>query len=107
MTIYIHTTPDPVDEEPMRVQVTRWRCPFCGRSHSGRSRARQHIARCWYNPAARSCKTCVHFQEATGGCFNDPYCNCSSPESCSAGVDVGQALPVGCPLWKHLDREAL
>ncbi len=91
-----------VTVEPERVEVVRWRCPFCRRSHSGRGRAREHMTRCWFNPAARSCKTCVHFQEATSSCYADPSCNCASPEICSAGVDLEKLskLPIHCPKWE-------
>lgn len=48
--------------EPIPVTVTRYRCPHCSRSHAAKFRARQHIERCWYNPDARGCKTCRHFE---------------------------------------------
>lgn len=94
--------------EPVKVQVTRWRCPFCGRSHSGRGRAREHMARCWFNPAARSCKTCVQFQPAIDDCPGTPGCGCGNDEFCRAGLSVEvpsenrpdkTTFPVNCPLW--------
>lgn len=89
-------------DEPIRSVVVRWRCPFCGRSHSARTRTREHMARCWFNPAARSCKTCVHFRE-----------NWGNGEGCGRGLNVNVPtdrpgvfkLPTGCPLWE-LDPEA-
>lgn len=93
---------DVVTFEPVKVQVTRWRCPHCGRSHSVRTRARQHMARCWLNPDARSCKTCVNFREGWG--FGD---------SCAKGIDVNVPiehrpnvfkLPINCSEWE-LDPE--
>jgi hypothetical protein len=109
MTVYIHKSPESVDEEPVRVQVTRWRCPFCGRSHSGRSRARAHIARCWLNPGARSCKTCLNYEPESGNCGEYSCNGCGSAEFCHAGVEIPVpsedrpdrlVLPLHCPLWK-------
>lgn len=95
-------------DEPVRVQVTRWRCPHCGRSHSGRTRAQAHMARCWRNPAARSCKTCAHFQPAIDDCPGTPGCGCGNDEFCHQDLDVQIAVetrpgtftfPINCPLW--------
>lgn len=104
---------DVVSAEPVKVQVTRWRCPFCGRSHSGRGRARDHIGRCWRNPAVRSCKTCVNFDPGSNGC-GTPDCNCASGESCFKGLPVEvprenrpdrTTFPISCPLWEFLDED--
>lgn len=64
--------------EPLKVSVVRWKCPTCGRNHSAKSRAVTHMASCWYNPAARGCKTCVHFT---------PY-HRDEPDDCAEGVDL-------------------
>lgn len=100
--------------EPVRVQVTRWRCPHCSRSHSDRTRARAHMARCWLNPAVKSCKTCVNFDSGSNGCGTYD-CNCASGESCYRGLPVqvpnetrpnSFLFPVNCPLWEFLDEDA-
>ena len=64
--------------EPIRVEVVRYRCPHCPRTHSSRSRAGEHMSRCWWNPQARGCKTCAHFAPF----FAD------IAESCEVGVDL-------------------
>lgn len=64
--------------EPLKVSVVRWKCPTCGRNHSSKARAVTHMATCWYNPAARGCKTCVHFT---------PYYR-DEPDDCAEGVDL-------------------
>lgn len=48
--------------KPIPVRVLRHACPHCGRTHSRPGRAREHMARCWFNPEARGCKTCKHFE---------------------------------------------
>lgn len=71
------------DVEPIPFVVTRFRCPHCGRTASSRTRTRQHMGRCWFNPEARGCKTCKHFE---------PY----GPEwsdSCEVGVDLTEQVP--------------
>lgn len=64
--------------EPIQVQITRYRCPSCNRLCSNRSRAREHMARCWWDPANRACKTCVHFDRRY-----DEY-----GDGCHKGVDL-------------------
>lgn len=69
--------------EPIPVKVTRYRCPHCPRTGSSKARARTHMARCWYNPAARGCKTCKHFDNT----YED------YGEDCNAGVDLSGRPP--------------
>lgn len=64
--------------EPIAVQVTRYRCPSCGRTEGNRSRARAHMSRCWLDPANRGCKTCAHFER-----WADEY-----GDACDKGVDL-------------------
>lgn len=46
--------------EPEHFTQPRWRCPHCRKSWSSKSRARQHVAGCWHDPAAKTCRTCIH-----------------------------------------------
>jgi hypothetical protein len=64
--------------QPIPLRVVRHKCPHCARSHSRPGRAREHIARCWHNPAAKGCKTCKHFET-----YADEY-----GDDCVAGVDL-------------------
>jgi len=73
---------------PIAVQVTRYRCPFCPRSLSSKTRMVEHIGKCWNNPAARGCKTCRHFMPDE----SEPDVGYVEPEQCAA--DVG--LSGGC-----------
>lgn len=61
---------------PIRIQVVRWKCPACSKSYANKSATTAHIGRCWYNPAARSCKTCDHFIGRMGD------------DVCTQGVDL-------------------
>lgn len=45
---------------PIPVLVRRHKCPHCPRTASRPVRIREHMERCWFNPAARGCKTCKH-----------------------------------------------
>jgi hypothetical protein len=45
---------------PIPVRVLRHKCPHCPRTASRPVRIREHMDRCWHNPAARGCKTCKH-----------------------------------------------
>ena len=89
---------------PEAVIATRWRCPFCRRSRAHKKATAEHIARCWLNPAVRSCKTCVNFEPAGDACGCEPGCNWGSPaggipDSCAAGLDLDGTIKTGCPLW--------
>jgi hypothetical protein len=72
--------------EPEAIRVTRYRCPFCARSHSSRTRAVQHITRCWRNPAAHGCKTCAHYEPAEAGDWT--IGDLGAAEGCGADVDL-------------------
>ena len=72
---------------PIATVVTRWRCPFCPRSLSSKSRMVEHIGKCWRNPAVRGCKTCKHFE---------PYNMLADEESCSAGVELSRNYCTTC-----------
>lgn len=82
---------------PIERRVIRYVCPFCSRGHSARPSAFAHIARCYRNPAAKSCKTCAAYQPPErADCYTGyPGCN----EGCGEGEDLTNGLPVGCASW--------
>jgi hypothetical protein len=92
--------------EPEMVMVRRYQCPYCHRRRASKSAVAQHMERCWLNPAARSCKTCAHYEYYAGSGLSDPcvpgeFCHCDDPaESCGKDVDLTGGLKSGCPLWK-------
>ena len=76
--------------QPIAVKVTRYKCPHCPRTAARPGRAREHMARCWFNPEARGCKTCKHFEEAVDD-SPDPtigYPGYPDPEFCAVGVSL-------------------
>lgn len=98
------TAVDQMSTEPISFVVTRWRCPFCARTYSSKLLATRHVARCWTNPGARSCKTCTHYTPNQ----SEPEVGWVAPESCEAGIDLTTAeedkrgyktLPINCPEW--------
>ena len=100
--------------EPEPFQTTRYRCTWCRRSWAAKRTCTEHIARCWFNPANRSCKTCEHFEPAYHG---DPFTEGSTPEKCHAGVDLMRdvelgtlydrpLLPLHCPKWERKEQAA-
>jgi hypothetical protein len=85
---------------PIAKHVTRWQCPYCDRTWSKRTVAALHIARCWYNPAARSCKSCDYYEPEQLADVETPPC----AENCLAGVAFepqnGRVLlPILCEKW--------
>jgi hypothetical protein len=82
-----------VTAQPIAVMVTRHKCPFCPRTAARPGRAREHIARCWFNPEARGCKTCKHFEQDPGGA----QIGLVGGEWCNEGVDLtGRPACPGC-----------
>lgn len=81
----------------IRVKVTRYQCPHCGRNRAKKAATEQHIARCWQNPAARGCKTCRHFMPESEGPYpqHPPIA-----EECLAGRKLLSGPRVDCPLWE-------
>jgi hypothetical protein len=76
--------------EPIRTTVVRYKCPFCNRFYSRRQAAKDHMARCWLDPANKTCRTCKHHH------WGDPFLD--TPEKCD--VSEPETFPVvDCPLW--------
>lgn len=86
---------------PVPFTVTRYRCPLCSRTRSSKKAIAEHIARCWFNPAARSCKTCEHYD---AGYDADINAHPSSPETCHVGISLADGLPINCPKWTEGDQ---
>jgi endogenous inhibitor of DNA gyrase (YacG/DUF329 family) len=82
----------------IRLKVVRYQCPHCRRTHSKKQAAELHIARCWYNPAARACKTCVHFtpEDPDGPYPEHPGWR----EQCEQGRKLLSGLHTECPMWE-------
>jgi hypothetical protein len=55
-----------VTTEPVRIEVVRWRCPFCAKSSSRRPSIRLHIPTCFSNPAAQACGSCWRWEKEDG-----------------------------------------
>lgn len=100
---------------PMPVVVTRHQCPHCRRyTRADPKRVEWHMARCFKNPGARTCKTCAHHQEESIDhghyCIPGRRCGCNDwDEACihPDGPEDDYKFPViNCPLWKS-NRPAL
>lgn len=84
------------------IVVTRWRCPHCRRSWASKTRANEHTATCWLDPANRACKTCRRHHR-------DHY---YMGDHCGVGVDMVDPddasdpprtiVQAHCPLWEAL-----
>lgn len=93
--------------EPIKTTVVRYKCPHCNRHHSKRKAAVEHIARCFLNPANRTCRTCkfhcqAYFSAPTDWCEPGRQCACNDMDEHCAVQDVEtEAFPVvACPLWE-------
>lgn len=86
---------------PMPVVVSRHQCPFCRRfTRADAGQVRDHMTRCWQNPALHCCKTCTHHQDASGtpGSPDEWLESCTNPD----GPEwEDYRFPVlHCPLWQ-------
>ncbi|WP_399559233.1 hypothetical protein OH809_45510 (plasmid) [Streptomyces sp. NBC_00873] len=87
---------------PIPVVVTRHQCPHCRITRAKKAAAVAHIGRCWQNPAARGCKTCVHFVPPEEGPYPE---HPGWPEGCEADRDISEGLVTGCPQWQTTATE--
>lgn len=106
------TTPDDlcadagthIPRSPLERQVTRYGCPYCGRSRSKRSTIASHMARCWKNPRARTCGTCEHHIPRSKGEAPDFWSGYPGsppePRACAADVDNDLEMPRACAQWE-------
>lgn len=84
---------------PVKVLVVRYDCPFCGSGFrsSRKSYVVEHMARCWAEPAKKTCRTCAHF---------DRRALWGAEDVCALGENVPERAPVvNCPLWQDRDEE--
>lgn len=100
-----HITRKPADYDrilvdlPMPVVVSRHQCPFCRRfTRADIRQVRDHMTRCWANPALKTCKTCGHHQDASGipGTPDEWLESCTHP----AGPEEYRFPVLHCPLWE-------
>ena len=84
--------------EPISRHVLRYFCPHCSTSRAHKPAMVAHIARCWRNPAARSCKTCRCYQPPEAPDYHDGYPGC--PEGCDGGEDISGGLKTHCTTWE-------
>lgn len=95
--------------EPIRLQVIRWQCQFCGLTRAKRDALASHLGRCFHNPETRSCKSCANYgSEWEGGCDcghslcqdriarKVRFCAADDPNP----PDLDEGLRTGCPLWQ-------
>ncbi|GAA4085144.1 hypothetical protein [Actinomadura miaoliensis] len=84
--------------EPIAITVTRYLCPYCRRGHSKKAAAARHIARCWWSPAAKGCKTCALYEpeitERDTGYRAREHCGAEGGPDLAAG-----GIRTGCALW--------
>lgn len=85
------------EELAIRIKATRYQCPHCRATRAKSQAAERHIARCFKNPRAKSCKTCALFQPAENGDYDTGYPGCD--ESCDLGLSLASGLRVHCKEW--------
>jgi hypothetical protein len=86
---------------PMPVVVSRHQCPFCRRyTRANLAQVRDHMTRCWINPALKTCKTCTHHQDASGtpGSPEEWLESCTRPDG--PEYEDYQFPVLHCPLWE-------
>lgn len=82
---------------PIPVVVTRFQCPHCRITRAKKSAMAAHIARCWRNPAAKSCKTCALFQPFEEGPYDG---HPGFAAGCGVGWPIDHRLKADCRDWQ-------
>lgn len=96
----IEITPKP---QPRIVIRKRFQCPFCSFSRATKRLVVEHIARCWHDPANKTCRSCVFFER---GHLEGYVLEREVPDACALGEPVQPKEPVvGCHLWQDRDLE--
>jgi hypothetical protein len=95
---------------PEVVLMKRYRCPFCHRSLSKEKPMVEHMARCWFNPDKKTCKTCAFRRDVYDlPCDVQSGCGCQDGGDayrCDKGIklaDHGTEIKSGCPSWMSRD----
>ena len=55
-------------------QVNVWKCSFCKKTSFHKGTVNKHKRKCFYNPATRSCATCLWFSPLLLGSGYPPNC---------------------------------
>lgn len=82
--------------EPIKTTVVRYKCPYCNRHRAKRDAVVEHIARCWKNPATRSCLTC-QWRVAP---YSEPEVGYNEPEGCELEYTPPAFPTSNCPGWE-------
>jgi hypothetical protein len=80
----------------MPKQVIKYQCNFCIRSWVSKKRAETHEAKCFRNPAVKSCFTCIYAIDGTSD--SEPWCGILEKEIYVRGKPV-----YGCPRWRSVN----
>jgi len=86
---------------PAPTVVSRHQCPFCRRfTRASAHQVRDHMTRCWQNPALSCCKTCTHHQNASGtpDTPDEWLESCTHPDGPES--EDYQFPVLYCPLWQ-------
>ena len=78
----------------------RYRCPFCRHSWAHKDAAYRHVSRCYLNPEAQACKTCLYYIPSERPDYHG-YMGC--PERCGMSVSLDEGLQVHCSKWEAKD----
>lgn len=59
----------------MPVVIHRYRCEWCKKHYSNKYGCQRHESYCYWNPANKTCSTCVHFTGFTKSEHREGYVN--------------------------------
>jgi len=94
---------------PLVRKVRRYLCPFCLKSRAKEAPIRRHMAWCIYNPAAKSCLTCLYYCPAEREEYDYlamALVHPGSRERCGEGIQWphDQPKPRQCPKWEFSEE---
>lgn len=76
-------------------KVERWNCDYCKKHYAHKGSATQHEKKCFYNPANKSCASCVHAMFSIYTKAPESMCEIT-------GKAIFQELIANCQHWKEI-----
>ena len=76
-------------------EITAYQCEHCHKKIVRTAQAmKKHEAKCFHNPATKSCVACIFFEELKTNATGE------HPRHCHNGVDISAKLKSGCEHFK-------
>lgn len=80
-------------------KVNVWKCSFCKKTSFHKGSIKKHEKICFYNPATRSCATCLWFSPLILGSACPVHCFKNEFSADSQNANIKAKLKTQCEKW--------